>query len=96
MGNSVCYHRAGLVEDYLEIEEIARVELPSYLPDFNLHWKTLACLWRAVSARFPLPAILTELQTALQVELQLRDSKVVDHLMEHAVNFEFRSAHISY
>ncbi|GFV44280.1 transposable element Tcb1 transposase [Trichonephila clavipes] len=61
-------HRADIVDEYLESEGIARMAWPAYSPDLNPIqnlWEVLGC---AVSARFPPPATLIELETALQEE----------------------------
>ncbi|GFS81077.1 transposable element Tcb1 transposase [Trichonephila clavipes] len=58
-------HRADIV-DYLESEGIARMAWPVYSLDLNLIENFWEALGRAVSSRFPPPATLIELETALQ------------------------------
>ncbi|GFX21524.1 transposable element Tcb2 transposase [Trichonephila clavipes] len=57
---------------------------PAYSPDLLPIENLLDAIGRAVSSRFPLPATLIELETALQ-EWQLLNSAVVDHLIESMV-----------
>ncbi|GFW17930.1 transposable element Tcb1 transposase [Trichonephila clavipes] len=78
-------HRADIVDDYLENEGIARVAWPAYSRDRNPIENLWDAFGRAVSSRFPTPATLTELETALQEEWRLLSSAVVDHLIESMV-----------
>ncbi|GFT50591.1 transposable element Tcb1 transposase [Trichonephila clavipes] len=78
-------HRADIVNDYLESEGIARMAWPAYSPDRNPIEKLWDVLGRAVFSRFPPPATLFELETALQEEWRLLNSAVVDHLIESMV-----------
>ncbi|GFX85805.1 transposable element Tcb1 transposase [Trichonephila clavipes] len=61
-------HRADIVDDYLGSEGIARMAWPAYSPDFNPIENVWDALGRDISSRFPPPATLIELETALQVE----------------------------
>ncbi|KFM71640.1 Transposable element Tc3 transposase, partial [Stegodyphus mimosarum] len=70
-------HRADIVDDYLESEGIARMAWPAYLPDLNPIENLWDALGRAVSSRFPPPAALIDLETALQEEWRLLNSAVV-------------------
>ncbi|GFW66398.1 transposable element Tcb1 transposase [Trichonephila clavipes] len=72
---------ADIVDDYLESEGIARMAWPVYSSDLNPTENLCDVLGRAVSSRFPPPATLIELETALQ-EWRLLNSAVVDHLIE--------------
>ncbi|GFV06701.1 uncharacterized protein TNCV_2950231 [Trichonephila clavipes] len=78
-------HRADIVDEYLESEEIACMAWPSYSLDLNPIENLWDALGRAVSSRFPPPATLIELKIALQEEWQLLNSAVVDHLIESMV-----------
>ena len=51
-------HRAAIVDDYLESEGVARRACPAYSPELNPIENPWDALDRAVSARFPPPAIL--------------------------------------
>ncbi|GFV97549.1 hypothetical protein TNCV_2040571 [Trichonephila clavipes] len=84
-------HRADIVNDYLEREEIARMAWPVYSPDFNPIENLWDALGRAVSSRFPPLVTLIELETALQEEWRLLSSAVVDFLIESMV----RRCHLS-
>ena len=68
MDDNTCPHRAATVDDYLESEGIAHMAWLAYLPDFNLTENLWDVLGYAVSLRFPPPATLIELKTALQEE----------------------------
>ncbi|GFU80443.1 transposable element Tcb1 transposase [Trichonephila clavipes] len=61
-------HRADIVDDYLENKGIARMAWPAYSSDLTLIENLSDALGRAVSSRFPPPATLIELETALQEE----------------------------
>ncbi|KFM57939.1 Transposable element Tcb2 transposase, partial [Stegodyphus mimosarum] len=78
-------HRGDIVDDYLESEGIARMAWPAYSPDLNPIENLWDALGRAVSSRFPPPATLIELETALQEQWRLLNSAVVDHLIESMV-----------
>ncbi|GFX06178.1 transposable element Tcb2 transposase [Trichonephila clavipes] len=78
-------HRTDIVDDYLESEGIARMAWPAYSPDLNPIENLSDALVRAISSRFPPPATLIELETALQEEWRLLNSAVVDCLFESMV-----------
>ncbi|GFX21923.1 transposable element Tcb1 transposase [Trichonephila clavipes] len=94
-------YRADIFDDYLESEGIARMAWPAYSPDLNPIENLWDALGRAVSSRFPPPATLIELETALQEEWRLLNSAVVDHLIESMVRrckhcIQMRGDHIPY
>ncbi|KFM66501.1 hypothetical protein X975_13432, partial [Stegodyphus mimosarum] len=60
---------------------------PAYSPDLNPIENLWDALGRAVSSRFPPPATLIELETALQEEWRLLNSAVVDHIIENMVSY---------
>ncbi|GFW26758.1 transposable element Tcb1 transposase [Trichonephila clavipes] len=76
---------ADIVNDYLESEETARMAWPAYSPNLNPIENIWDALGRAVPSRFPTPATLIALETALQEEWRLLNSAVVDHLIESMV-----------
>ncbi|GFT39486.1 transposable element Tcb2 transposase [Trichonephila clavipes] len=65
-------HRADIVDDYLESEGIARMAWPTYSLDLNTIENLWDALGHAVSSRFPPPATLIELETALQEQGRLK------------------------
>ncbi|GFV00040.1 transposable element Tcb1 transposase [Trichonephila clavipes] len=78
-------HRADIVDDNLESEGIARMAWPAHSPDLNPIENLCDAVGRAVSSRFPPPATLIELETALQEEWRLLNSAVVDQLIKSKV-----------
>ncbi|GFW18342.1 transposable element Tcb1 transposase [Trichonephila clavipes] len=68
MDDNASPHRADIVDVYLESEGIARMAWPAYSPNLNPIENLWDALGRAVFSRFPPPAILIELETALQEE----------------------------
>ncbi|GFW73567.1 transposable element Tcb1 transposase [Trichonephila clavipes] len=70
-------HRADIVDDYLKSEGISHMAWPAYSPDLNPIENLWDDLNHAVSSRFPPPATLIELETALHEEWKLLTSAVV-------------------
>ncbi|GBM77702.1 hypothetical protein AVEN_80305-1 [Araneus ventricosus] len=94
-------HRAAIVDDFLESERIAGMEWPAYSPDINAIEHLWDVLGRAVCRRFPPPATLRDLETALQERWRLLDSAVVDNLVTSMITrctlcMKVRGAHIPY
>ncbi|GBL78932.1 hypothetical protein AVEN_48904-1 [Araneus ventricosus] len=94
-------HRAAIVDDFLESEGISRMEWPAYSLDLNPIENLWDALGRAVCRRFPPPATLRDLETALQEEWRLLDSAVVGHLVTSMIIrctlcMKVRGAHIPY
>ncbi|GFT10507.1 transposable element Tcb1 transposase [Trichonephila clavipes] len=81
-GGFIMMWSAGIVDDYLESEGNARMAWLAYMADLNPIENLWDALGRAVSLRFPPPATLIELETALQEEWQLLNAAVVDHLIQ--------------
>ena len=101
MDDNACPHRAAIVDDYLENEGIARMEWPGYSLDLNPTENLWDSRGRAVSSRFPPPAPLIELKTAVQKEWQLLSFAMVGHLIESIVTrsklcIQVSGAHIPY
>ncbi|GIY91243.1 transposable element Tcb2 transposase [Caerostris darwini] len=72
-------------DDYLDSEGIALVKWLADSPDFNHIENLWVALDYALRKFFLTPAILTELQAAIQENCRLLDSEVVDHLMKSMV-----------
>ncbi|GFV25592.1 transposable element Tcb2 transposase [Trichonephila clavipes] len=85
MDDKTRQHRADIVNDCLESEGNARMAWPAYSSDLNPIENLWDALGRVVSSRFPPPATLIELETALQAEWRLLNSAVVDYLIESMV-----------
>ncbi|GBN06131.1 hypothetical protein AVEN_222593-1 [Araneus ventricosus] len=75
MDDNASPHTAAIVDDFLESEGIARMEWPAYSPDLNRIENLWDALDRAVRRRFPPPATLRDLETALQEEWRFLDSE---------------------
>ena len=58
---------------------------PTYSPDLNPIENLWNALGRTVSSRFPPPASLIEMKTALKEEWRLLSSTAVDHLIQSMV-----------
>lgn len=65
--NARC-HRANLVEEYLQGEDIHRMEWPARSPDLNPIEHAWDALGRRITARQPPPRTIPELRTALREE----------------------------
>ncbi|GFU39938.1 transposable element Tcb1 transposase [Trichonephila clavipes] len=95
MDDNAHHHRADIVDDCLESEGIAHMAWPAYSPDLNPIENLSYALGRAVSSRFPPPATLIELKTALQEEWRLLNSAVVDHLIKSMVRSRLPQSRLS-
>ncbi|GFV14643.1 transposable element Tcb2 transposase [Trichonephila clavipes] len=74
---------------------------PAYSPILNPIENLLDALGRAVSPRFPPPATLIELETAIPEEWRSLNFAVVDHLIESMIRrcklcIQMRGDHIPY
>ena len=58
-------YRAKLVDEYLQSEDIHRLEWPAMFPDFNPIDHVRDALGRAIAARKPAPTTIAELKDAL-------------------------------
>ena len=75
-------HRAHLVDDYLEREDIQRMAWPALSPDMNPIEHAWDALGRRVAARQPPPRTLPDLRNALRVEWELLPAEFFNHLVE--------------
>ncbi|GFX59559.1 transposable element Tcb1 transposase [Trichonephila clavipes] len=58
-------HRAKIVDEYLQSEDITHMDWPAYSPDSNPIEHVCDMLGRRIAARQPLPTCLRELRRAL-------------------------------
>ncbi|GFT96462.1 transposable element Tc3 transposase [Trichonephila clavipes] len=58
-------HRANIVDEYLQSEDITRMDFPAYSPDLNPIEYVWDMLGRRIAARQPPPTCLPELRRAL-------------------------------
>ncbi|UYV75553.1 K02A2.6-like [Cordylochernes scorpioides] len=95
MGDNARPHRARLVNEHLQRENIRRMDLPARSPDLNPIEHVWDALGRRIGARHPSPRTLVELRTALLEEwgllpldlLQsLKDLQVSDSLFGHLLH----------
>ncbi|GFX03736.1 transposable element Tcb1 transposase [Trichonephila clavipes] len=102
MNDNARPHRADIVNDYLESEGIARMAWTAYSPQHILTNLISLKIFGMLSTvlylhRFPPPATLIELETALQEEWRLLNSAGVDHLIERCkLCIQMRRDHIPY
>ncbi|GFX47878.1 transposable element Tcb1 transposase [Trichonephila clavipes] len=65
MDDNVCPHRANIVGECLQSEDITRMDWPAYSPDLNPIEHEWDMLGRRIAARRPPPTCLPELRRAL-------------------------------
>ncbi|GFV42963.1 DDE_3 domain-containing protein [Trichonephila clavipes] len=65
MDDNACPHRANIVDECLQSEDITRMDRPAYSPDLNLIEHVWDMLGRRIAARQPPPTCLPELRRAL-------------------------------
>ena len=75
-------HRAHLVDDYLEREDIQGMAWPALSPDMNPIEHAWGALGRRVAARQPPPRTLPDLRNALRVEWELLPAEFFAHFVE--------------
>ncbi|GFY08670.1 transposable element Tc3 transposase [Trichonephila clavipes] len=74
-------HRANIVDECLQLEDIARMDWPAYSPDLNLIEHVWDMLGRGIAARQPPPTCLLELRRALLDELCNIPQDQIDNLI---------------
>ncbi|GFX00555.1 transposable element Tcb2 transposase [Trichonephila clavipes] len=65
MDDNVRPHRANIVDECLQLEDITRMDWPVYSPDLNPIKHVSNILGRRIAARQPSPTCLPELQRTL-------------------------------
>lgn len=74
-------HRALLVGEFLESEDINRMEWPARSPDMNPIENVWDALGRRVSSRQPPPRTIQELRTVLKQEWELLPTELIQHVI---------------
>ncbi|GFW79830.1 transposable element Tcb1 transposase [Trichonephila clavipes] len=69
MDDNASPHRANIVDECLQLEDITRMDWPLYSPDLNLIEHVWDMFGRRIAARQPPPSCLPELRTSLLDEL---------------------------
>ncbi|GFX62602.1 transposable element Tcb1 transposase [Trichonephila clavipes] len=82
MGDNARLHRANIVDECLQSEDITRMDWPAYSPDLNPKEHVGDMVGRRIAARQPPPTCLPELRRALLDEWRDHDIKVWDALKE--------------
>lgn len=79
-------HRAKIVADYLESEDIQRMEWPAYSPDLNPIEHVWDALGRKIAELQPPPRTLQELARTLQEQWTLLPHILIDNLINSMNN----------
>ncbi|GFX00093.1 transposable element Tcb2 transposase [Trichonephila clavipes] len=74
-------HRANLVDEFLESEDIKRIPWPANSPDLNLIENLWDYLGRAIARRHPPPRDVNGLKTALLEEWSLIPQTVINNVI---------------
>ncbi|GFV34526.1 transposable element Tcb1 transposase [Trichonephila clavipes] len=74
-------HRANIVDECLQSEDITRMDWPAYSPDLNPIEDVGDMLGRRITARQPLPTCLPELRSALLDEWCNISQDQIDNLI---------------
>ncbi|GFY20695.1 transposable element Tcb2 transposase [Trichonephila clavipes] len=74
-------HRANIVDEYLQSEDITRMDWPAYSPDLNPIEHVWDMLGRRIAARQPPPTGLLELRRALLDEWCNFPQNQIDNLI---------------
>lgn len=94
-------HRANLVDEYLESEDITRMDWPARSPDLNPIEHVWDALGKAIAARHPPPRTIHELKNALLQEWDLLRQELVNCLINSMTSrcqtcITMRGGHIPY
>ena len=82
MDDNTRLHRAYLVDDYLEREDIQRMDWPAMSPDMNPIEHAWDALGRRVAACQPPPRTPTDLRNALREEWEQLPAERLNHFIE--------------
>ncbi|GFV14962.1 transposable element Tc3 transposase [Trichonephila clavipes] len=85
MGDASC-HRAVLIGDFLETENIQRMSWPADSPDLNPIENVWDMLGRQIAALSQPPSSITELKRALQETWNRLSRQLINHLIASMVN----------
>ncbi|GFU49217.1 transposable element Tc3 transposase [Trichonephila clavipes] len=81
MDDSAHPHRASIVDECLQLEDITRMDWPAYSPDLNPVEQEWDMLGRRIAARQPPPTCLSELRRALLDEWCNIPQNQIDNLI---------------
>ncbi|GFV93905.1 transposable element Tcb1 transposase [Trichonephila clavipes] len=81
MDNNARPHRANIVDEFLQSEDITRMDWPAYSPDLNPIEHVWDMLGRRIVARQPRPTCLPELRSALLDEWCNISQDQIDNLI---------------
>ncbi|GFX64176.1 transposable element Tc3 transposase [Trichonephila clavipes] len=86
MDNNALFHRAVLIDDFLETENIQRMSWPANSPDLNPIVHVWDMLGRQTAALSHPPSSVTELKRALQEAWNCLSPQLIHHLIASMVN----------
>ncbi|GFV44840.1 transposable element Tcb2 transposase [Trichonephila clavipes] len=86
MGDNAPCHRAGLIDDFLETENIQRISWPANSPDLIPIEHVWDMLGRQIAALSHPPSSVTELKRALQESWNRLNPQLIYHLIASMVN----------
>ncbi|GBM26092.1 hypothetical protein AVEN_12851-1 [Araneus ventricosus] len=81
MDDNARLHRALLVDEFLESEDILRIDWPARSPDFNPIEHVWDALGRAIATRNPPPRTIQEMKTALLNEWDQLTQEMINCLI---------------
>ncbi|GFU44971.1 transposable element Tc3 transposase [Trichonephila clavipes] len=86
MDDNAPYHRAVLIDDFLETENIQRMSSPANSPDLNPIEQVWDMLGRHIATLSQPPSSVTELKRSLQEAWNRLSPQLIHHLIASMVN----------